>query len=120
MQVLLLWAVSIQHWRKQRLLAALGRALLKLLSRHKLLVSDQALYLQCKFPLSSLVLSCCYNVVYSFPDLNLKQQFQVVNSILFHFILEKGKRHTNYHLQSTYLSVVGIPKSTQISSTLIL
>lgn len=33
-------------------IAASGRALLKLLSRHKLLVSDQALYLlQCKLPL---------------------------------------------------------------------
>lgn len=77
-------------------IAASGRALLKLLSRHKLLVSDQALYLlQCSV-VSSLVLSC-YNVVYlySFPDLNLKQQFQVVNSVLFHFILEKGKRHTH-------------------------
>lgn len=49
------WAVSAQHWRKQRLLAALGRALLKLLSRHKLLVSDQVLCLQCKV-CSSLVL----------------------------------------------------------------
>ena len=40
--------LTVQHWRKQRLLAALGSALSKLLSRHKLLVSDQVLCLQLK------------------------------------------------------------------------
>lgn len=40
--------LTAQHWRKQRLLAALGSALSKLLSRHKLLVSDQVLCLQLK------------------------------------------------------------------------
>lgn len=90
------WAISAQYWRKQRLLAALGRALLKLLSRHKLLVSDQVLCLQCKV-YSSLVLFCCYDVMCSFPDLNLKQQFQVVNSILLHFILEEKKDKQVYY-----------------------
>lgn len=45
-------------------IAASGRALLKLLSRHKLLVSDQALYLlQCKLPL---LWSCVVTMWYTY------------------------------------------------------
>lgn len=71
--------------KKTKTTSSVGSALSKLLVEHKLLVSDQVLCLQLK---CTLLWSCWLFRVCSLPDLNLKQQFQVVKSVLLHFILE--------------------------------
>lgn len=74
--------LTVQHWRKQRLLAALGSALSKLLSRHKLLVSDQVLCLQLVY--SSLVLLVVPGLFFAWSELEAAVSGGKVCSVTLH------------------------------------
>lgn len=60
----------------------------------------------CVFNLSVLFfgLAGCYEVC-SLPDLNLKQQFQVVKSVLLHFILEAKSESIKYNIHQTIRNI---------------